>query len=147
MCSPNFERRSRKQNTSYLRASSPLHYGTGDEVIHADDVPVTDLSEADDIPLDLDIRVVDEALSVENTGGNSGLSIQEKRFSITPIRTKKNSITSYRGGSRSRLDRRTITKSSKQNQRSGTPARRPAMDTGISVMRWMLCSLSAHPYR
>lgn len=38
----------------------------GYETIHTDDVPVTDLSEVDEIPPDLDIRAVDEALGTEN---------------------------------------------------------------------------------
>lgn len=39
----------------------------GYEVIHTDDVPVTDLSQIDEVPPDLDVRSVDEALGVENT--------------------------------------------------------------------------------
>lgn len=35
------------------------------EVVDTDDVPVTDLSELDEVPPDLDIRAVDEALGLE----------------------------------------------------------------------------------
>ncbi|WP_248907296.1 cupin domain-containing protein [Halocatena marina] len=39
----------------------------GYEVVHTDDVPVTDLSNIDEIPPDLDIRAVDEALGAESS--------------------------------------------------------------------------------
>lgn len=42
----------------------------GYEVIHTDDVPVTDLSEIDDVPPDHDVRAVDEALGSENLKAN-----------------------------------------------------------------------------
>lgn len=35
-------------------------------VTHTDDVPVTDLSEIDEVPPDLDIRALDEVLNTEN---------------------------------------------------------------------------------
>lgn len=35
------------------------------EVVHTNDVPLTDLSEIDEVPPDLDIRTVDEALDAE----------------------------------------------------------------------------------
>ena len=37
------------------------------DVTHTEDVPVTDLSEIDEIPPDLDIRSIDDALGTEET--------------------------------------------------------------------------------
>ncbi|MFC7154943.1 cupin domain-containing protein [Halomarina halobia] len=38
----------------------------GYEIVHTDDVPLTDLSRVEEIPPDLDIRPIDEALETEN---------------------------------------------------------------------------------
>ncbi|WP_254543981.1 cupin domain-containing protein [Halomarina pelagica] len=38
----------------------------GYEIVHTDDVPITDLSQIDEVPPDLDTRAIDEALGTEN---------------------------------------------------------------------------------
>jgi quercetin dioxygenase-like cupin family protein len=45
----------------YVFTHAMVHY----EVVHEDDVRVTDLSEIEEIPPDLDIRAIDESLSTD----------------------------------------------------------------------------------